>query len=93
MNDTIDFTPIKDGEYGAINFNNMIPVIDGVYELIDLEHKPSLKEEIIYQDLLKNQIEWLNDNKSKIFRKPRILYHLYNTNQLYDNVKNRCCNF
>ena len=29
---------IKDGEYGVINFNNMIPVTKNNYSIIDLNH-------------------------------------------------------
>ena len=31
-----DFRKIKQGEYGAINFNNMIPVPDSTLILIDI---------------------------------------------------------
>ena len=31
-----DFRKIKQGEYGAINFNNMIPVPDSALILIDI---------------------------------------------------------
>lgn len=36
MKNTIDFFKIKDGELGAVNFNNMIPVNENNYSLVDL---------------------------------------------------------
>lgn len=36
MKNMIDFFKIKDGELGAVNFNNMIPVTDKNYTLVDL---------------------------------------------------------
>ena len=36
MKNTIDFLKIKNGELGAVNFNNMIPVKKKNYLLIDL---------------------------------------------------------
>ena len=36
MKNMIDFFKIKDGELGAVNFNNMIPVTDNNYTLVDL---------------------------------------------------------
>lgn len=93
MRDTIDFTKINDGIYGAINFNNMIPVIDTVFEFVDLKHKPSTKKEKQYLELLKNQIEWLNENRESILKKSKRLYLLREKKLLYPNVLKRCCNF
>ena len=36
MKNTVDFFKIKDGELGAVNFNNMIPVNENNYSLVDL---------------------------------------------------------
>ena len=36
MKNTIDFLKIKNGELGAVNFNNMIPVKSDYYSIIDL---------------------------------------------------------
>lgn len=93
MRDTIDFSKINKGEYGAINFNNMIPVIDGVFEYIDLDYIPTTNKEMKYLQLLKNQVMWLNKNKTKILKKAKNLYSLYNRNLLYPNVIKRCCDF
>ena len=37
MKNTKDFRKINHGIYGAINFNNMIPVVDSALLLIDIE--------------------------------------------------------
>ena len=36
MKNTVDFFKIKNGELGAVNFNNMIPVKENNYSLVDL---------------------------------------------------------
>jgi len=36
MKNTLDFFKIKNGELGAVNFNNMIPVNKNNYSLVDL---------------------------------------------------------
>ena len=42
MQNTLDFFKIKNGEFGAVNFNNMIPVISNNYEVIYLRMIKSL---------------------------------------------------
>ena len=93
MRNTIDFFKIKNGELGAINFNNMIPVREKNYKLIDLDKDTLIKSEIKYQKLLKEQLTWLNENYIQVKTKSFKLYDLYNKNRLSDNIKNRCCNF
>lgn len=91
MHNTIDFVKIDDGNLGAINFNNMIPVTKNNYELVDLND--TNPKRIKYVNLLKKQLHWLNDNKHKIIYKADNLYALYVSNLLPNNIKNRCCNF
>ena len=43
MKATIDFLKIKDGELGAVNFNNMIPVRENNYAIVNL-NKPAFNE-------------------------------------------------
>lgn len=38
MKNSKDFRKINQGVYGAINFNNMIPVIDEAVDLIDIDN-------------------------------------------------------
>lgn len=93
MKNTVDFIKIKNGEYGAINFNNMIPVKKDNYTIINLNKKCNSKEEEMYQELLINQYTWININMRSIKNKAAVLYKLYNENRLPDNIKNRCCNY
>lgn len=44
MKNTIDFLKIKEGELGAVNFNNMIPVQRNNYYIIDLNKQTETLE-------------------------------------------------
>lgn len=50
MKNTIDFFKIKDGELGAVNFNNMIPVNENNYSLVDLNKETLTIAELKYQN-------------------------------------------
>ncbi|MBQ8891783.1 MAG: type III toxin-antitoxin system ToxN/AbiQ family toxin [Bacilli bacterium] len=93
LKNTLDLIKIKNGEYGVINLNNMIPVLENNYIEFDLNIKSNDKNEIFRLNLLRNQLRWLNSNKKEVFSKSKILYNLYKENKLPLNVKNRCCNF
>lgn len=93
MKNTIDFYKINEGKLGAINFNNMIPVMENNYELLKIDKKDcSLKEEK-YQRMLKSQLSYLNKYYIEVKNKSKKLYDLYNNNKLPKNIKDRCCNF
>ena len=93
MKNTIDFLKIKNGELGAINFNNMIPVLTTNYSLLDLDKSCKRKSDKLYNKLLQEQLLWLNSNKKQVKTKAIKLYQLYISNRLSDNIKNRCCNY
>ena len=93
MKNTMDFLKIKNGELGAVNFNNMIPVYKELYYIIDLNEKTTNVEELKYQKLLKEQLGWLNSNYIQIKGKALKLYTLYNSGKLPQSIKNRCCDF
>ena len=61
MKNTLDFFKIKGGELGAVNFDNMIPVADNNYTLVDLNKETTLSDTIIAQCLQillwKNKLE------------------------------------
>ena len=57
MKNTVDFFKIKDGELGAVNFNNMIPVNENNYSLVDLNKETLTIAELKYQKLLREQLE------------------------------------
>lgn len=57
-----DFLKIKDGIYGAINFNNMIPVPDSALIFFDFRQETDLQ----YRNLLTKQYREIRDNKEEI---------------------------
>ncbi|MDO4492154.1 MAG: type III toxin-antitoxin system ToxN/AbiQ family toxin [Lachnospiraceae bacterium] len=88
-----DFRKINNGEYGAINFNNMIPVLDSQVILIDIENIPDLK----YRRLLQNQYKSIKADIEGIQRTAEKLHKLVMAEDdelsTYDRiVKSRCCN-
>ena len=52
MKNTLDLIKIKDGEYGVINFNNMIPVSSNNYEEFDLNKRVIIRKKCIGYNLL-----------------------------------------
>ena len=93
MKNTVDFFKIKNGELGAVNFNNMIPVSKNNYSLVDLNKETLTISELKYQALLREQLDWLNTNYIQVRNKSQKLYQLYITGKLSENIKSRCCNF
>lgn len=93
MKNTIDFFKIKEGKLGAVNFNNMIPVNERNYSLINLNRKDLNSDELKYQKLLQEQLDWLNSNYIQVRNKSSKLYELYNNGRLPLNIRARCCNF
>lgn len=98
MSNSLDFHKINGGEYGAINFNNMFPIIndDRIFQIIDTGYNSDCSEaELQYRNLVRNQLTWLNlsHNKALVLRKAENLYNLYISGELDRKVKRRCCNF
>ena len=93
LKNTIDFLKIKNGELGAVNFNNMIPVKSDYYSIIDLNQSTLTLNEAKYQKLLKEQLAWLNANYIQVKDKSYKLYTLYNKGKLPETMRERCCNF
>ena len=93
MKNSIDFMKINNGEYGAVNLNNMIPVNKENYKLIDLNRNYISDEDKKYNELLRHQLDWLNENKNQILNKSLNLYNLYIRNKLPKSIFDRCCNF
>ena len=93
MKNTIDFFKIKNGELGAVNFNNMIPVNENNYSLVDLNKETLTVAELKYQKLLREQLDWLNANYKQVKNKSFKLYQLYSNKKLPENIRARCCNF
>ena len=92
MKNTLDFFKIDSGKLGAINFNNMIPVIDGVYEFIDLYGLDGNNNEK-YLNLLNNQLYNIRRKENVILNKALNLYNNYLYGKLPENIRNRCVDF
>ena len=92
MHNSIDLIKIKDGEYGVINLNNMLPVHRDNYEIIDLNSPSDVGEKKRF-NLIKKQLRWLNSNRNTIYNNAINLYNLYINDKLPQRIKNRCCNF
>lgn len=93
MKSNIDFIKIDNGNYGVVNFNNMIPVTSKNYQLFDLNTLPSNINELKRQNLLKSQLLWLNKNIKNVKNKAVKLYDKYKNDTLPKGIKERCCNF
>lgn len=78
MKNSIDFIKINGGEHGAINLNNMIPVIDEAIIKYDIETEID-KE---YRNLLYIQIKFIQKNSEKIIKNAKKVYEkvtIYNS--------------
>lgn len=94
MKNSKDFRKINKGIYGAINFNNMIPVVDEVIISIDVNKITDVK----YRRLLQNQYNCIKEDKEQIKNTANALYTLVMTEDEKLNrndlkIKKRCCNF
>ena len=83
----------ENGKLGAINFNNMIPVPTSEYIFINVNNNVSTKDEANYQELVKNQLRWLNDNKFNLRKRAQNLYERSINNKLPKIVEKTCCDF
>lgn len=94
MKNSMDFLKINGGKWGAINFNNMIPVPTNVVHLIDLKiletDSNSVKD---YKYLLRNQLSWCNQHRDNILKIANKLYINVTKHNVSQNLLNRCCNF
>ncbi len=93
MKNNVDFLKIDNGKLGAINFNNMLPVLEQNIKLLDLNKVCENKEESKYQKMLKTQLYWLNRHNKSLFKHAKNLYDSYLNDKLPIKIKERCCNF
>lgn len=89
-----DFRKIKQGEYGAINFNSMIPVTDSALLSFDIEQIPDEQ----YRRLLQNQYKAVKADRDAIEKTAEELHTLVLTGDAllstHDReIKARCCDF
>ena len=93
MKTTLDFMKIDNGNLGAINFNNMLPVTDNNIIKLNLDKECFTKQEEKYIKMLKEQLYWLNRNNDKLYGRSKKLYDKYINGTLNENIAKRCCNF
>ena len=93
LKNTKDFHKIAGGTYGAVNLNNMIPVLDTALIEININNHPNAQ----YRNLLRNQFSQLINMKELLHRKAETLYKLCtttaNVSENDSKIKSRCCNF
>ncbi|NFH00772.1 hypothetical protein FC831_10680 [Clostridium botulinum] len=83
MKNTIDFLKINNGEDGAINFNNMIPIIDDVV----VEFNVLDEKRIGYKNILFNQVKFIKRESKNILENAIKLYEMVANNyQTYQEV-------
>lgn len=94
MKNQVDFLKIKSGVWGAINFNNMIPIHTSSLSAVDMKILPTDdKAEIDYKNLLANQLSWCNSNKDRIKAQAEKLHSMIVSGQAWPDLAKRCCNF
>jgi protein AbiQ len=99
MHNTCDFSKIDGGKLGAINFNNMFPVIDEksgnpVIRNVNLNSsKATTQAETDYVNLLVDQTNWIEKNKFQLISKAITLREKYINHELDQRIVDRCCDF
>ena len=79
---------------GAINFNNMIPVLKNNINEINLKIlENDIKSEKEYKNLLINQLRWCNSNNKKIIANAEKLHNFVFSKSENKSLRSRCCNF
>ena len=87
-----DFRKINNGLYGAINFNNMIPVLDSALIEIDISNIVDVK----YRRLLQNQYNSIKADEKGILKTAenlrKLIFDAETNLSAHDKViKQRCC--
>ena len=96
MKNQIDFLKINGGVWGAINFNNMIPIHKDSLKPVDMKILPTDdKATVDYKNLLANQLSWCNttENVAFITSKAQKLYDTIVGKTARPQLVERCCNF
>ena len=94
MKNQLDFLKINHGTWGAINFNNMIPVPSACLTKVELRvTSTDSAQDIAYKNLLSNQLSWCNSHKEAILTQAHKLYRFITLGKPWGNLADRCCNF
>lgn len=87
MTESVDF--IKIGTYAVINLNNMMPVIEGKYHLVDL----NLTTDSKYKILLEKEARIIKSKSAQIIKNANIVYNHKIKNGNETPLARRCCDF
>ena len=87
--ESITFYPIADCTLGGINLNNMIPLVEGVYEKYSLVKNLNKKQRIFHE----KQVIELRKNEKHIISKAIKIYKLKTSNKLFPNYDAVTCDF
>jgi protein AbiQ len=94
MKNQLDFLRINGGKWGAINFNNMIPIHPHCVVAVDMKISATDAEaDVSYKRLLANQLSWCNSNKRGIMERATKLYRMVVSKQARPELARRCCDF
>ncbi|MDR2712035.1 MAG: type III toxin-antitoxin system ToxN/AbiQ family toxin [Clostridiales bacterium] len=94
MKNQMDFLKIEEGKWGAINFNNMIPIHQNSLSRVEMKVLPTdTKEDKMYKDLLNNQLDWCNANQGAIVSRAARLYNIIVQGRGNLSLVARCCRF
>ena len=52
-----------------------------------------VKKDIIYKNLLSNQLSWCNSNRDTIVKQAKKLYEMIVSGKAWPTLAGRCCNF
>ena len=89
MKNYVDFIKLDGGNLGAINLNNMIPVVESSIVYIDINKLDDKK----YSILLNKQLAFMKSKELEITYKAAKLYKSYKNKTLRPDVYARCCNY
>ena len=94
MKNNLDFQKINGGRWGALNFNNMIPVIEECISKVDIKiNENDDANTVNYKNLLANQLSWCTANQNAIVSKAKKLYALITSGNADEKIKARGCDF
>ncbi len=94
MKNQVDFLKINRGEWGAVNFNNMIPVPSKCLTKVQMKIlETDSAQDIAYKNLLSNQLSWCNANRETILKQAQKIYQIITGGKAWGNLANRCCDF
>lgn len=94
MKNTRDFLRINNGRWGAINFNNMIPVHTISLKPVNVgENSQDSYADKAYKSLLIEQLNWCNANSERIVTQAAHLYSAVINRVAPEPLLQRCCDF